>query len=140
MITKNTYKKPPIDFNKVNKSMTLPSQALTMKEIMERFTRGVPIDAKHRNPVYLPENDIDLEKVSRMDFAEKHAFQQELSAQNERVRQAFIDKAEQAKADAAAAQEATHRIEDNDEGGGRKKSVAHSRKASRKPSDDEADD
>lgn len=70
-IMKNMYKAPGVDFKKVpRKSLTIPDQSLSIQEIVRRYVRGVPVDVIQREAVYI-ESDHDLEKLSRMDFAEK---------------------------------------------------------------------
>lgn len=71
-VTKRTYKLR----NRKNKvrssSATLPNQAMSVNEIVKRFVRGVPVGVVKREPIYVDQNDMDLEKVSRMDFGEQY--------------------------------------------------------------------
>lgn len=68
------YKVPTIDRVRVRKSVCIPDQSMSVQEIVRRFVRGIPIDVKQREAVYVDQNDHDLEKLSRMDFGEKAEF------------------------------------------------------------------
>lgn len=57
---------------------TLPKQSLGIKEILDRFVKGIPVDVVRREAVYVDHDNIDLEKVSRMDFGEKVEFAQQM--------------------------------------------------------------
>lgn len=56
-------------------SVTVPSEAFTMREILEKFTTGLPNNVVVRDGVFDDEDqefdDIDLEKAREMDLAEK---------------------------------------------------------------------
>lgn len=65
----------PLDPNR--KSTTMPDQALTVEEIMRRFTKGLPVAVTNRDPVYIDQNDFDYEQISRMSFDEKFAMAQQ---------------------------------------------------------------
>lgn len=83
-----TRKKPTIDFGKAKrKSITVPDQSMSIEEIVKRYTRGIPVDIKMNNPVYIDQsgdNALDLEKAARLDFAQKHELAQQIKedAQN----------------------------------------------------------
>lgn len=54
-------------------SQTIPNQALSMREIMERFARGIPLDAKLYDQYSDIENDeelMDTIDTGRLDYAE----------------------------------------------------------------------
>lgn len=68
------YKPPIIDYKTVRRSVVVPDQAMSVQEIVRRFVRGIPVDLKQREAVYIDQNDHDLEKLSRMDFGEKAEF------------------------------------------------------------------
>lgn len=65
------YQQPKINYKKRRPSKTVPDQSLSIKEIVSRFVRGIPVDVQQREGVYVDQSDHDLEKLSRMDFAEK---------------------------------------------------------------------
>lgn len=56
-------------------SVTVPSEAFTMREILEKFTTGLPNNVVVRDGVFDDEDqdfdDIDLEKARELDLAEK---------------------------------------------------------------------
>lgn len=86
MVTKLTYRPPAFNKGK-RKSQTQPDQSMSIRTIIERFTRGVSINAVRREGVYI-DDDLDLEKVSRMDFAEKAELSEAIKA---RLQQAQAD-------------------------------------------------
>lgn len=55
-----------------------PNQSMTIAQIVDRFLKGVPASGKRYEGVYIDQDEMDLEKVSRMDFAEKHALQRDM--------------------------------------------------------------
>lgn len=71
-------------------SMTQPDQAMSIREILERFSRGLPIEGQ-KVPIYDEEND--LPDIKTLDLAErqelKENYQAELAAMRER-RQALV--------------------------------------------------
>lgn len=85
---KNNYRVERVSYDRPRrKGKTIPDQSMSIQEIVRRFVRGLPADVEHRNPIYVDQSEVDLEKVSRLDFGEKHALAQEMSAQNQR----FVD-------------------------------------------------
>lgn len=64
----------------VRKQRTIPDQSLSLRTIIDRYTRGVSVDVKQRDPVYVDQDEFDLEQVSRMDFAAKAELGQELGS------------------------------------------------------------
>lgn len=72
---KLNYTPPKVNYGKKRKtSRTLPNQSLSIAQIMDRFTRGVPVDVARREGVNMPDNaEHDYERMSRMDFDEKVA-------------------------------------------------------------------
>lgn len=78
--TKWNYVAPVVkDYGKVRKSRTVPDQSLGIKEIVKRYVRGIPVDVIQREGVYSDQNDHDLEKLARMDFADKFMYAEELA-------------------------------------------------------------
>lgn len=59
------------DFSK-EKSQVVPDQSLTLKEILERFTRNEALPISH--PVEYHESDDDLEKVQHMDLVDREEY------------------------------------------------------------------
>lgn len=78
-------KLPAVNYKKKRKSQSIPDQSMSIKEIVKRFVRGIPVDVVQRQGVYADQNEFDLEKVSRMDFDEKFALANELKQRNESV-------------------------------------------------------
>lgn len=95
------YFSPKIDFVKQRKKLAIPDQSLSVQEIVRRFVRGIPVDMKQREAVYVDQNDHDLEKLSRMDFGEKTEFARSEAERLEQWRSELTE-AEQAKRSEAA--------------------------------------
>lgn len=89
------------------KKLVVPNQAMSLQEILERFTRGEPLPIAQ--PINYHESEDDLEKVSHMDLVDKEEYidklkttQQEYSKQeknkikklNEKLRKEALDKIE----------------------------------------------
>lgn len=66
-----TYQPPTVKYNKRRKNRTIPDQSMSIKQIVEKYVRGIPVDVVKRQPVYIDQSQHDLEALSRMDFAEK---------------------------------------------------------------------
>lgn len=66
------------------KGKTIPDQSMSIQTIVERYVRGLPSDVEHKTPVYV-DGDVDLEKVARMDFAEKAAYAAELQQERDQI-------------------------------------------------------
>lgn len=49
----------------------IPNQSMTMREVIERFVKGLPLDIKEKQKIYLDQVDHDFEKMSGMDLTEK---------------------------------------------------------------------
>lgn len=60
------------------KQLAIPDQALSLREIVKRFVRGVPVDVKHRDPIWIDQEEFDLELLSRSEFSEKMSIAEEL--------------------------------------------------------------
>jgi hypothetical protein len=76
---KSDFNQVKVDFTKRSKSLTIPNQALTLGQILDRFTRNIPVDIVRRDPVYHDQNEFDLEKMSRMDFADQQEFADQMA-------------------------------------------------------------
>lgn len=101
-MTKN-YKKPTVNYQVVRKSITIPDQTLSIREIVNRLRVGIPIDVIQRPKTYTDQVDYDLEKISRMDFGDKAAFAAELKDFTDSTIK-LIQAREQARAATAAKQ------------------------------------
>lgn len=72
--TRLNYDEFPRVINEVNSkpSETIPDQSMTMREILNRFARGLPISGG-KVPVYDDSEDV-LEDISYMDLADQEAY------------------------------------------------------------------
>lgn len=95
------YTEPKIDYKTRRKSVVVPDQSLSIKEIVSRYVRGVPADVIRREAVYVDQNDFDLEKLSRMDFAEKAEIASQLKTEAERITSEYNERVTTAKEEQA---------------------------------------
>lgn len=100
---KNSYTRPKVDFKKRRKSVAIPDQSMSIQEIVKRYVRGVPVDIHKREAVYVDQNDHDLEKMSRMDFGDKHSAAQAMELEAKNMQSDLERLAEQRKARAKGA-------------------------------------
>jgi len=63
--------------------LSIPNKSMTIKEMVARFVRHLPVNVLQKEPIYLDQSEMDLEKVGRMDFAEKHELANEMKARAE---------------------------------------------------------
>lgn len=105
-------------------SQTIPDQSLSINEIVARFTRGIPVDTQVKRPVYADQNDYDLEKLSRMDFAEKAQLAGEMR-----------ENAEQRIAELRDAHSESNELANEDE----EQPKSRKRSSAKKPSDEQED-
>lgn len=84
MIT-TTRKRTPINYKSKAKSLTIPDQSMSILEIVRRFVRGIPVDVIQRQGVYVDQSEHDLERMSRMDFAEQADMAAHLSNQAQEI-------------------------------------------------------
>lgn len=65
-------------------SETLPNESLSLRELLVRYAKGIPMDAKTmRNPIYDPEPSLDgedMEKMKHADLYEKEEYMNSLGA------------------------------------------------------------
>lgn len=94
------------------KKLVVPNQALSLRDIIERFTRNeaVPVG---REVVWDDDAEIDLEKLSHADIVDKMEYRDEMIAKQKAYQKQEKRKAEKLKADAEAKalEEARQRIE-----------------------------
>lgn len=67
------------------KSKTVPDQSMSIKEIIRRFTRGIPADVIQRPQVFVDQSEFDLERLSRLDATDKAYYAEQMRADNERI-------------------------------------------------------
>lgn len=95
MSMKIKRKRKPVDYKILRKSMTVPDQSMSIREIVKRFVRGIPVDIVQRHPVYLDQSDHDLEKLSRMEFGEKAELASQLGDHAAELQREHNDKVRQ---------------------------------------------
>lgn len=66
------------------KMMSVPNRSLTISQIVERFTKGLDAGVSVAPTSNHPDSEVDLERMSRMDRAEKAYMAEELRLENER--------------------------------------------------------
>lgn len=82
-------------------SLTIPDQAMSIREIMERYARGLPLD-NVKVPIYNGEDD-DFPDLAKMDLADRQAYieskelelrelKNRIKAQDEQQKLAMIQK------------------------------------------------
>lgn len=72
-------------------SLTIPDQTMSLKEILDRYTHGLPFDDV-RTPVY--HGDVDVPDMSRLDLVEQHEL---IDRNRDRIRSLQNDLNERAK-------------------------------------------
>lgn len=72
----NAFPKPCLGQKEFGPVLVVPNQAMSLEEILERFTRGEPV-AVGRDISY-HESDDDLEKVSKMDLVDRDEYIEKL--------------------------------------------------------------
>lgn len=96
------YIRPEVRYKDTRPSKAVPDQSLSVQEIVRRYVRGIPVDVVQREAVYLDQSEIDLERVSRADFAEKAELANAMQARAQDVADQFRQ-AERKRSDAKAA-------------------------------------
>lgn len=93
---------------KWGKSRTLPDQNYTVKELFQRFAKGLPIQASMQEPIYLgEENDVDLSKVKNMSIMDKSALADEMAEKAAIIDQDLTERKAKRSANAAKAKAET---------------------------------
>lgn len=89
-------------------SMTVPNEAMSLREIIERFTKGAPVPSIAREGVFNQGDfdDQDLEKVPGLDLVEKSEFTAAVTEKRKQLEEEIKrDKAEKDKRAAELAKE-----------------------------------
>lgn len=94
VVLREDYERKPVKGHLARASRTQPNQGLTIRDILERFTKRLPVDVKMYDPVYLDQTEHDLEKLNRMDFDDKIRFGEQLVAEKEAKAQEAWDASE----------------------------------------------
>lgn len=106
LATKTTYKSPRRSMKRRYKVITVPDKSLSPREIMDRFTRGLPMEIRKLDPVYLNHPDLDLEKISDLSNADRAEFAERMADDNKqhlRTLQANAEESKRAKQEKEAA-------------------------------------
>lgn len=88
----------------LGRSRTVPDQSLTIREIVDRFTRGIPASGKVYDGVYIDQDGVDLERLARMGSVDKAYEAEEMRAENEHTER-LIKQAEERRLAAIKAQQ-----------------------------------
>lgn len=93
-------------------SMTIPDQSMSVREILDRFSKGLPLSGA-RTPLYYGEDD-DFPDFERMDLSERETYIKGVKEELESLKQkrnAEIDKERREKEDKAFAKRLELEIE-----------------------------
>lgn len=73
-------------------SMTVPEQSLTIRQILDRYARGIPLESKQ--PIWDDNADIDdfMPDPRTLDLAEREEFAQSAKAELEEVKKRIAEK------------------------------------------------
>lgn len=73
-------------------SMTIPDQTLSIREILDRYARGLPLEA--RTPIWDENPDIDdyIEDPRRMDLSERQQLAEEAKRELDEIKQKMAAK------------------------------------------------
>jgi len=84
------------------KKLTVPNRSMSLQEILERFTRGEPLEVSRGEGTY-HEGDTDLEKIAHADLVDREEY-------TERLRQTQKDYEKQERAKAKKRQQEIDRL------------------------------
>lgn len=76
-------------------SMTVPDETLSIKEILQRFVRGQPLDIHMRPTFNIPDSDfdsIDYGEASRLELAERSELLEAVREENKALREKLKQK------------------------------------------------
>lgn len=90
-------------------SMTIPDQTMSIREIMQRYARGLPLDME-KTPVYHGEDD-EFPDMQRLDLAERQEVIEHYKNEFNEIKEKYSKKPEPPK------KPATKKAEDKSEGG-----------------------
>lgn len=74
------------------KSLVIPDQSMRIRTILEKYTRGIPVDVKQYQGVYFDQTEFDLEKLNRLEFSEKMSVAEQLKAKHEAIEKAIEER------------------------------------------------
>jgi len=94
------FVKKPRSGKRTRKLVTAPDKALTIPQILEKFSRGAEVGVKGPKPVWAESLTFDLEAVTLMDFHEKMEFAKAMETRSKQLKvQLDEEAARQKKAD-----------------------------------------
>lgn len=68
-------------------TMTIPDQTMSMRELVQRYTRGLPLDQK--TPVYVTDeeniDDLDMVDFKRLDLSERQEIREKYANELEEI-------------------------------------------------------
>lgn len=97
---KKPFKRSKVDYKTLRPSMTVPDQTMSIRTIVQKYSRNIPVNVVQKTPVYSEQSQYDLEKLGRMEFGEKAALAADLQANATRVRDEHNDEATKRRAEA----------------------------------------
>lgn len=103
-ITKNVYDHTVHTYVKDSTSQTVPDQTLTMRQLLDRYSRGIPI-GNAKTPIYDGE-DVNPVDVEHMDLADREDYFNSIKTELNELQSKAADreaKKRKAKADAELA-------------------------------------
>lgn len=72
-------------------SITVPDQTMSMRTILDRYRRGMPLEIRQKEPLFYNGEFPDL---SKMDISEIHQLKKEAAAEVQRMQKELQDKEE----------------------------------------------
>lgn len=78
------HRQPVNDRSSKKPSMTVPDQSMTVKEILDRHARGLPLDGR-KVPMY--EGETDMPDLKGLDLAERQALYELAQQELEEIKQ-----------------------------------------------------
>lgn len=78
-------------------SMTIPDQTMSMREIMDRYARGLPLNGQ-KIPIYNGEED-DMPDLKNLDLADRERYMEEARMELEEVKGRINEKRRQKQMD-----------------------------------------
>lgn len=105
------HKGTPVRYGKTRKGMTVPNQSMTIKEIVNKFVKNIPVSGTSFKGEYFDQSEFDLERLARLSpldkayeagqFSERASYLEERIKQSERVR---VEREKEAKRNESKAQ------------------------------------
>lgn len=84
----------------VGKSMTVPDQTMSVRELLERYHRGLPLGGE-KVPIYDGEEDY-MPDLATMDLADRQAYLEETEKELSRIKKSINEKSKKQRGSAAS--------------------------------------